>query len=242
MAKNLDAASNIAIHRQLYAILHEAIETGALVAGQRLPSERALAAEYGISRATVRQALHQLVREGLIYSRPGSGFYVAAPHAVSQLHLRDFSEQMGLNGLPHTTQILEQRNIRADAHLAQNLDLIEGERVTVFQYLHSIYYTPIGIEWAYLSAALFPDLLQLAPLSLCQTLEAHYGTHLAYGIQTVQARLASADECAWLQADLPLAVLTFQRRIFDAHQKVVLYSVSLFRCENFSLSMILYRK
>jgi GntR family transcriptional regulator, transcriptional repressor for pyruvate dehydrogenase complex len=64
---------------RLAARLEQQIERGALVPGDRLPTEQQLAAAHGVSRTVVREAVHQLKSRGLLRSRQGSGVFVAAP-------------------------------------------------------------------------------------------------------------------------------------------------------------------
>jgi GntR family transcriptional regulator len=59
--------------------LRRQITSGDLVAGAVLPSEADLAGSYGVSRVTVRKALERLRKEGLVGSRQGFGWFVAAP-------------------------------------------------------------------------------------------------------------------------------------------------------------------
>ncbi|WP_203044282.1 aminotransferase-like domain-containing protein [Pimelobacter simplex] len=68
-----------ALYRQLAAALSAAVTSGALVAGDRLPSERDLARALHVSRATVVAAYDELRGRGLVESRQGSGTRVAAP-------------------------------------------------------------------------------------------------------------------------------------------------------------------
>lgn len=74
---NLDRTSPRSLQRQLYDALRNAILTGHLAAGSRLPSTRALAAEIGVSRTTVQSAFEQLLYEGYTAGEVGSGTYVA---------------------------------------------------------------------------------------------------------------------------------------------------------------------
>ena len=62
---------------QLAERLADQVRHGALVAGDRLPTEQQLAAAHGVSRTVVREAVHQLKSQGLLVSRQGSGVYVA---------------------------------------------------------------------------------------------------------------------------------------------------------------------
>lgn len=73
---NLDAEANMPMYRQLYEYLQQAILNGRLRPGQRLPATRILAAELGVSRNTVMLAFDDLLSEGYLEGRTGSGTYV----------------------------------------------------------------------------------------------------------------------------------------------------------------------
>ena len=73
---DLDHTSPRPLHLQLYAALRDAILTGRLTRGGRIPASRALAAEVGVSRNTVITACDQLLAEGYVESRAGSGIFV----------------------------------------------------------------------------------------------------------------------------------------------------------------------
>ena len=75
---HLDRTVNVPLHQQLYRGVREAILAGGLPSGARLPSSRILAAELGVSRATAVEAFEQLLAEGYLEGRTGSGTYVAA--------------------------------------------------------------------------------------------------------------------------------------------------------------------
>jgi GntR family transcriptional regulator/MocR family aminotransferase len=76
-ARLIAAGAHKPLFRQLYDNLRCAILEGQLVAGARLPATRALAAELGVSRNTVVGAYEQLLAEGYLEGRIGSGTYVA---------------------------------------------------------------------------------------------------------------------------------------------------------------------
>src|SRR5262245_39604616 len=73
----LDRDSRDPLHRQLADGLRNAIRTGRLTPGRRRPSTRVLAADLGVSRRLAVDAYSQLVAEGFLYSRQGSGTRVA---------------------------------------------------------------------------------------------------------------------------------------------------------------------
>ena len=66
------------LYKQLMQRLKNDITAGVYPAGERIPGEQALCAEvYGVSRVTVRKALEEIVREGLLVRRQGKGTFVA---------------------------------------------------------------------------------------------------------------------------------------------------------------------
>jgi GntR family transcriptional regulator/MocR family aminotransferase len=77
-AFSIDPGSQEPLHRQLYDELRGAILVGRLQSGSRLPASRELAQVTGLSRNTVLTSYDQLIAEGYIESRPGSGTYVAS--------------------------------------------------------------------------------------------------------------------------------------------------------------------
>jgi GntR family transcriptional regulator/MocR family aminotransferase len=84
----LRESSREPMHRQLYSELREAVLNGRLPPGSRLPSTRAIASELGVSRNTVMGAFDQLLAEGYLEGKVGSGTYVAEKLPEDMLHAR----------------------------------------------------------------------------------------------------------------------------------------------------------
>jgi GntR family transcriptional regulator/MocR family aminotransferase len=97
---SLDASSVDPLHRQLYDRLRSGILAGQLSAGARLPSTRTLAAELGVSRTTVVTAFENLLAEGYLEGRVGSGTYVAGslPEEVLGIRARPAGPPPPLSG------------------------------------------------------------------------------------------------------------------------------------------------
>jgi GntR family transcriptional regulator/MocR family aminotransferase len=85
---SLDRKSSVALHRQLYDELRKSILTGTLKARTRLPSTRDFAGEMGVSRNTVLNAFTQLLAEGYVEGRIGSGTYVSQMLPNEMLEVR----------------------------------------------------------------------------------------------------------------------------------------------------------
>src|SRR5437764_10112726 len=85
-AWQLDRASRTPLARQIYMQVRSAVLSGALRAGTRVPSSRAMASRLGVARASVVSAYGQLLAEGYVESRHGSGTFISGE--VAQLAMR----------------------------------------------------------------------------------------------------------------------------------------------------------
>jgi len=95
----------------------------ALEVGRAIPSERLLTQELGVSRLTVRAALDELVRDGYLDRRHGSGTYVTEPKIAQPLTLTSFSEDMRRRGMVPGSRTLELVTTSTGARLARRLDV-----------------------------------------------------------------------------------------------------------------------
>jgi DNA-binding FadR family transcriptional regulator len=72
---------------QIASFVRNQIVSGELKPGDRLPTEREMAGEHGVSRAVIREAVAKLIHEGLVNSRQGVGAFVASPDTATTLVL-----------------------------------------------------------------------------------------------------------------------------------------------------------
>lgn len=80
----LDRETKVPLYRQIEEFFREAILSGRLSPGTRLPASRRLAGDLGVSRITVEEAYGELTADGLILSRPGSGTFALTPYAAAR--------------------------------------------------------------------------------------------------------------------------------------------------------------
>ena len=91
------------VQQRLRGQLHSLL--GELRVGDRLPSERDLARQWGVARMTVRRSVDALVAEGILERRHGSGTYVVPRPLVRALGLTSFHSDMAARGLVPGTQV-----------------------------------------------------------------------------------------------------------------------------------------
>src|SRR6188508_2533234 len=103
--QTMERATRVPYYAQLQEILAEQIRQGTWPPGHLLPSEAELCARFGVSRTVVRQALSELVHEGLIVREQGKGSFVAQPKISEGLvqRLTGFYEDMAQRGFKPTS-------------------------------------------------------------------------------------------------------------------------------------------
>ncbi len=148
------------LYLRLRRSIEDALKRGAIGPGDALPSERDIAARADVSRVTVRKAVQDLVRDGLLIQRHGSGTFVARPVGrVEQplSRLTSFTEDMARRGMTVRSEWLE-RGIHAPSpDEMMVLGLSATEMVARVCRLRVADETPLAIERAALSAAVLPD-------------------------------------------------------------------------------------
>src|SRR5919201_1227624 len=102
-----------------------------LEVGEAIPPERQLSVDLGVSRLTVRAALDQLVREGYLVRRRGSGTFVREPKIAQELTMTSFSEEMRRRGMTPGSKTLSLDTTTAGAYLGRCLHVSPSERVVV---------------------------------------------------------------------------------------------------------------
>jgi GntR family transcriptional regulator len=232
---NIDARSPVPKYFQLREILLDLIENE-LTVDAPVPSERELAARYGLSRMTARQAVEHLVSEGRLYRVQGKGTFVAGPKIDMPLRLTSFTEDMRARGLTPGSRDLGRRTTAATAAVARELSIEPGSRVHIIERLRTADGVPMALERSHIPAHLAPDLLDqsLENRSLYELLATAYKIYLDRGDQVIEAGTADRGDAQLLGLAPGSAVLLLQRRCW-AGSVAVEYAVSTYRGDRYQL-------
>jgi DNA-binding GntR family transcriptional regulator len=136
------------IHRDL----SQRITSGQWPAGSPLPSQQQLAAEFGVSVMTLRQALQLLADDGLVQTRHGAGTYVAARFAYDLGGLRSFAADLSAQDAGITTEVLAAGTVQPPAGIAARLGA--SGKVLRLRRLRRSQGRPLIVQTSYLPAAL----------------------------------------------------------------------------------------
>lgn len=194
--------SGIPLYRQVADTLRAEIEAHTS-AGAAIASEAELERRFGVSRITVRRAVDELVHQGLLVRRQGSGTFVVRPKVSEELGvLHGWTDGMRAQGLEPRTVDAEMLQVVPPAWVADALGLAEAMPRTVLRIQRLRYADgePLCLMVDYLRLEYVPGLAEqgLHGESLYETLETRYGLELARAEDTVTARGASVLEARLL--------------------------------------------
>jgi GntR family transcriptional regulator len=208
---------------------------GTLTPGSPVPTERLLMAQLGTSRTTVRQALAELVGEGRLVRRQGSGTYVAEPKVSWPLRMTSFTEQANATGRAASTELIDARRERASDETATRLGVPAGGSVHRIERLRLVDDIPMALETSYLSATRFPGLARhlRRSESLYQVLRNEYGVVPVSAEETIETASATPREAELLSTETGAPILMLSRHSFTADGTPVEWVQSWYRGDRY---------
>ncbi len=150
----------VALWRRIAEAVEQEIAGGTLVPGARLPTEAQMAAQFAVNRHTVRRALEELSRNGLVRVEQGRGSFVAEDVLDYTVGPRTrFSEWIRRHNKEPSGQTLDLRELPADAAIGAGLGLRPGAKVVRLERLGLADGRPVSIGLHHFPAGRFPKLL-----------------------------------------------------------------------------------
>src|SRR6202167_1532473 len=228
-----------------YQSVHDALLLAieGLPAGTAMPTERELCMTYGVSRATVRQALGQLEIEQRIFRRQGKGTFVARPKIDQRLELTSHTEGMKERGISPSSKLIDVRRIPAGLDVGAQLALSSKAEVLRIERLRLADGEPIAIEVVYLNADRFDGITASLGdnASLYQLLATNYGVELASAEETIEAVVAEGREAGLLKCQPGMPLLMLSRRTLDTNGEITEFVRSLYRGDRYRFQTGLQR-
>jgi GntR family transcriptional regulator len=211
--------------------------------GEAIPSERQLSTNLGVSRLTVRAALDELVREGLLVRRHGSGTFVSEPKIAQELTMTSFTEDMQRRGMTPASRTLELRVTPAGAHLGRLLHVSPSEPVVIISRLRLADRETMAIETLHVREALVPGLSarDLERQSFYELLLGRYGIDVVGGLQTIEPTVTNETESEALGVPLHSPAFLFERTTRSSTDEIVEYVRSIYRGDRYKLVTALNR-
>ncbi len=237
-AGDVDAATRARVQREpkYWGLKRHLLDLlSSMPPGSPIPTERSLAAEFDVSRTTVRQALAELTVEGRLLRVQGKGTFAAEPKVAQRLQLSSYTEDMRAQGRQPSSKLLEISEDPADIDLARLLAIRAGAKVLRMHRLRLADNEPMAIETTHLPLSRFRGLRRYVSSggSLYQVLRERFGVEMGHAEETIETALASPEEAELLGADVGLPMLLLSRHSFDSSGNPVEWVRSVYRGDRY---------
>ena len=224
LVRPMRRAAGMAVWQQIRADMFDRIGDGALSPGDVLPSETALAEAYGVNRLTVRRALADLARAGVVRTEHGVGSFVASPPLRHRIDDGQVSllESMAMGGHAVRQLVLDVRRVdpptgEAPPAAPRDDQPPTGEQyhfpdfpgaVMEYRYIRWVDDLPWSVSFAAVPAALAPPSWDGAN-SLFAAMSATHGVEVRRDDRCFSAVPANTADAAWLEVQVgaPLLLL-----------------------------------
>ncbi len=201
----------------------------------QIPSARDLAATYDVSIMTIRQSLAALQADGLIYTIPGSGTYVAGEKLSKKLVFVSFSEEIKEKGMKPSSQILKAEKVQVnDKKLADILQISVGDQAYRIKRVRLADGTPLSIEDTHIPYENAPGLLDHnLKGSLYEIFKEVYERPVIKADSTISPFLLDKDQAAALKAPVNTPSLMFTLTAFDMRGRTMEHCTSVKRGDKY---------
>ena len=242
---NANPQSAIPLYFQIEQDLAGLIARGTLAPGSQLPSEEELVQRYGVSRTTVRKAVQELDRLGLIEIRRGRGTFVRTGKITQEFtELTGFVEDMVAIGRQPSARVLGKATVQATEEVARGLRVPIGAEVVQIRRVRMADDEPISLDETYLPIDLgrkvVEDDLEVHPIF--SLLEGKYDTPLLEADYRLEAIAADAIVAEALGIEARAPILLIERVSYSLDRRPVDYEKLFYRGDKIRLSTRLRRR
>ena len=200
----------------------------------KIPSETELAAGLGVSRTTIRDALSRLENEGIVYRKQGAGTFVneAGLQIKSRLdEIWSYEEMLSAHGYTPSTRILEVTTQPAEASVAADLNLEEGEDLIIVRKIFLADNQPVILAYNYIPAKLLAEPYQpedfVEPIYSYLWKNGRY--HINYYLSEIVPMIATAEMVQTLHIQPHTPLLSLHEIGYNDDNQPILKSTSCFR-------------
>lgn len=227
------------LHVQFREHLLQLIESGELAVGERLATERQLAADWGVSLAPVRQAMLDLVKDGYLYRVRGRGTFVSGGKVEQKIALLgSFGDSLRAVGLEPDVRVVRLELSDPPAAVARALELPAGKHV-LLERLALVEGEPVAALAAWLPAPRFAALLDmnLDGVSLYALLRREWRVEVARATAEIEVVRCNSRQAQLLRIGRSAPALRVAGVTFDGGGVAIEYSDVLYRADRFRFTL-----
>jgi GntR family transcriptional regulator len=232
------------LYLQVYDAIAEAIRSGRLKAGDRLPTERSFCEQLGVSRATVRRAMRRLVEEGVVEATVGRGSFVSGGLLAEPPNaLMSFTELAAARGLTASARVLSEGLRPATAEESGVFATDFHDLVFELERLRLLDSSPVAVDRTRIPISIAPGLTQMdfTDASIYAALaEAGAAPVVADVVVSAISADESASETLAVAVGAPLVVCTTMS--YDSRNRLVEIAEITYRADRYRFRATLTRQ
>lgn len=239
----LDRTLPVPLYYQLYKQLKKRILNAELKPGDALHSEFEFCKEYSISRLTVRKALEELSREGLITRSRGRGTFVAQSKQEENLtELKGFTDEVKEQGQKTTSIVIENKIVEPPPEVVQCFGISDDTPVILLKRLRLVDGSPMALESAYFNTTLNPRLLKLVQMDMAHNSVYHFlkndlAVVLEYADEIIEVHKPVEGDRDLLKMKVSDCAALRRRYTYIAENKCIEYVISLYRGDKYKFKV-----
>ena len=224
----------IALWRRIADVLRQEIAGGQYRSGQRIPSESALAARFGVNRHTVRQAIGALAQDGFVRAEQGRGTIVTAKPLDYPIGPRTrFSENVSRQARSPSGRLISANEVEASVEVAAALELPRGTRVLQLDTLSAADGVPLNVATGWFPADRVPGFVNhyAETGSITKALQRCGIEDYRRRETRVTARIADPRDAIALQLAPGSPLIVTESINTDTDRKPIQYSIARFAAD-----------
>ncbi|MBI4698501.1 MAG: GntR family transcriptional regulator [Nitrospirae bacterium] len=244
MTKLLDRKKTQKLYVQLFELLRERIDTGEWAVGTQIPTEEDLCKEYEVSKATVRIAILDLVRQGYLTRQQGKGTFVCKRIIPEGLTMStSFKESMLEAGVIFSTRILAQTVMMPTDDIDVKLNIAEDKHIIYIKRLRTVDSEPVLLQEAFIPHHICPQILSddIASNSLFDLFEKKYERKITKIRDYIELTYPNKDEANLLNMKEGSPALSLDQHFYSGDTQIM-YMRSIKRPERFRFYIEMERK
>lgn len=221
----IDKTSPVPLYEQLRQALLDAITSGRIPVGAKLPTEEELCARFSISRPVARQAYSALISEGYVERRRGRGTFVRMPDILGRFLQTQlsFAEEMSITGHSHRTELIRAGWIGHEPEIFTRLHMKENDRCYHLLRMRYVEGRPYVLVENFIPESIFPGIerFDLAQNSLYKTFESEYHLTIPRSRRMIGAQVADAEFARLFDVQQGSPVLYVENLVYDQYDRPI---------------------
>jgi GntR family transcriptional regulator len=235
MTSELNPKSPIPLYSQVKEAILDYIQENNLQPNNMLPSERELSELFGVNRLTVRKAMDEMSRQGIIFRQAGKGSFISMPKLKQKLLVvTSFSDAIRQTGHTPGARVLEISIRQGGPKVCKEMEIEPDTTVIKIARLRYVDYVPFSLATSYLKYDLVPGIEDLVESnSFYGLLEEKYHLKLAKTVASLEVTLSEEPITSYLDIKRGSPLFLMTGTVRDPSNLVIEYFEALYRGDRF---------